>query len=110
MTSFYVGRFRQRGRGVGNLLGSLIKAAIPLARGVGGSVLRKVGARTTRALGKRVARKALKAGIDNTIGLASDIVRKRNFKQAARARLEWTGRAALAGVIGDIKKKGKRTT
>ena len=75
----YVGKRYQRGHGLGSIIGSLFKSAVPLLkRGV-----------------KTLDREALKTGLN----LALDVMEGQNVTQAAKSRLQSKGQHLLQKAI-----------
>lgn len=82
----YAGSNWQKGYGFGNVFGALTKVAIPLVR---------TATRVVRgAVGKKLARQGLKQGL----GLATDLLRGKNMKDAAKARLKTAAINTLSGI------------
>jgi hypothetical protein len=79
----------QRGHGLGSIIGSLFKSAVPLL---------KRGAKT-------LGREALKTGLN----LASDVMEGQNVKQAAKSRLKSTGQNLLQKVMDTVGPPGQRS-
>ena len=85
----YTGTRYQRGHGLGSIIGSLFKSAVPLL---------KRGAKT-------LGRKALKTGLN----LASDIMEGQNVTQATKSRLKSTGQNLLQKAMDTVGPPGKRS-
>ena len=87
--SVYAGVPWQRGYGLGAVFGGLGKVAVPILKSAG------------RLFGKQL----LKTGV----GLASDVLRGRNLKQAAKARLTQAALTSIKGAINKPVRKPKRS-
>lgn len=85
----YAGRPYQRGHGLGSIIGSLFKSAVPMLK------------RGAKALGKE----ALKTGL----GIASDALEGQNVKQAAQTRAKRAGRNLLQQSVQQLSPPGERT-
>jgi hypothetical protein len=82
----YVGTRYQRGHGLGSIIGSLFKSAVPLLkRGV-----------------KTLGRESLKTGLS----LALDVMEGQNVRQAAKSRLKSTGQNLLQKAIIGVRPPG----
>lgn len=86
--AIYAGIPHQRGYGIGNVFGSLMKVAVPVLQS------------SVKSLGKRLARQGVKTGV----GLATDALRGKNMKQAAKDRMT----QAAVDVLTSINRDGKR--
>ena len=81
--NYHRGPYIQRGKGLGNFLGSILKRAIPVISSIGKSIL---GSPVTR----NVASAAKQAAIDTSLGLVSDAIEGKNLGQSVQ---ENVGRA-----------------
>ena len=70
----YSGAVWQRGYGLGGIMGSMMRAAVPLLK----------------EYGKNMLKDFAKKGARTTLGLASDALRGRNMEEALRNRLSQT--------------------
>ena len=85
----YAGTRYQRGHGLGSIIGSLFKSAVPLL---------KRGAKT-------LGREALKRGLN----LTSDVMEGQNVIQAAKSRLKSTGQSLLQKAMDTVGPPGQRS-
>ena len=85
----YAGTRYQRGHGLGSIIGSLFKSAVPLL---------KRGAKT-------LGREALKTGLN----LTSDVMEGQNVKQAVKSRLKSTGQNLLQKAMDTVGPPGQRS-
>jgi len=77
----YYGKAGQRGHGIGSVLGSLGRIALPFLKGIG----------------SYLGRRALSTGVD----IGTDLLSGKSFKQSAKTRLSEGAR----GIVGDVVNK-----
>lgn len=82
----YYGRQSQQGHGLGSILGSLGRIALPFIKSIGGFL----------------GRKALHAGV----GIGSDILEGKNWKDSALTRFKSAGRDVMSEVGKRLQQQG----
>ena len=96
MMDMYHGVQRQAGGGLGGIFRILTRTILPAI------------AKTARPFIQKQARKALPKLAEAGIGLVSDLQRKRNFKQAVKARGKRLASDVMGNVLNDATKPTKR--
>lgn len=100
----YVGRRTQRGHGLGNIFGSLLRTVTPLIKRAVVPALKNVALRGAKHVGRRVARSGLR--------VASDVLAGKKPSQALKTRARQTGsdllKEARQHFIGGARRTPKR--
>ncbi len=89
---FYAGAQMQRGHGLGQLFGGLMRMAIPLVKRTALPAIKAVARRGVRTLKKQ----ALQTGVR----LAGDVAQGRKLDQAVKQRLKQAGAEVVTTVVG----------
>ena len=97
---FYAGAQMQRGHGLGQLFGSLIRVAMPLVKRAAGPAIKSIVKRGARTL----KRQALQTGMR----LAKDVAQGKKMDQAVKRRLKQAGMEVVKTAVAKKKSQPKR--
>lgn len=78
--NFHRGPYLQRGKGLGNILGSLFRAALPVVSSIGRSIF-------SSPITRNLAHTAKKAAIDTGLNVISDVVEGKNLGESVKDNL-----------------------